>query len=153
MQELCIRLKARSSRISQSKIFGISRVLTLKETLNNGKMHSTMVIDSGYLHDRSTHESVISPFRRTDASPLDLVIEIDREPKFFSLKYGLTEILSGIQNEPNYVTLCAEAATEPYLANILTVSCTVATQNSIHFVNTLTAVSCTDFSNSNFAHL
>ena len=132
MQELCIRLKPRSSRISQSKIFGISRVLTLKETIHNGKMHSTTVIDSGYLHDRSTHESVILPFRRTDASPLDLMIEIDEEPKFFSIQYGLTEILSGIQNGLNYVTLYAEAATEPYLANILTVSCTVSNSNSIH---------------------
>ena len=93
-----------------------------------------MIVDSGYLHDRSTYESVILPFRRTDASPLDLVIEIDGEPKFFSLKYGLTEILSGIQNGLNYVTLYAEAATEPYLVNTL-------------------AVSCTDFSNSNSIHL
>ena len=132
MQELCIRLKVRSSRISQSRIFGISRVLTLKETIHNGKMHPMIVMDSGYLHDRSTHESVILPFRRTDASPLDLMIEIDEEPKFFSLRYGLTEILSGIQNGLNYVTLYAEAATEPYLANTVTVSCTVSNSNSIH---------------------
>ena len=35
VQELRTRLKARSSRISQSRIFGISRVLTLMETLND----------------------------------------------------------------------------------------------------------------------
>ena len=136
----------------QLRKFGISRVLTLKETIHNGKIHLIVVINSGYLHDRSTHESVILPFRRTDASPLDLVIEIDGEPKFFSIQYGLTEILSGIQNELNYVTLCAEAATEPYLANILTVSCTVSNSKFDSFVNTLT-VSCTGFSNSNFGHL
>ena len=53
------------------------------------KMHSTMLIDSGYLHDRSTNQN------------------------FFSLKYGLTEILSEIQNGLNNVTLYAETATEP----------------------------------------
>ena len=126
--------KTRSSRISQSRIFGISRVLTLGETLNNGKMSSTMISDNGYLHDRSTYESVILPFRRTDASLLDLMIEIDEEPKFFSIQYGLTEILSGIQNGLNNVTLYAEVATELYLVNNL-------------------AVSCADFSNSNSIHL
>ena len=72
-----------------------------------------MVMSSGYLHDKSTHKSEILPFRRTDASLLDLMIEIDEEPKFFSIQYGLTEILSGIQNGLNNVTLYAEAATEP----------------------------------------
>ena len=88
-----------------------------------------MISDSGYLHDRSTYESVILPFRRTDASPLDLVIEIDGEPNFFS-----KIILSRIQNGLNNVTLYAEVATKPYLASSL-------------------AVSCTDFSNSNSIHL
>ena len=111
MQGLCMRLKARSSRISQSRIFGISRVLTLGETLNNGKMNSTMIIDSGYLHDRSTYEYVILPFRRTDVSPLDFVV--DSITKIFFSEI----ILSRIQNGLNNVTLYAEVATEPYLVH------------------------------------
>ena len=60
MQELRTRLKVRSSRILQSEIFGIFRVFTLMETLNDWHSLVKLTLDSGYFHDRSTYQSEIS---------------------------------------------------------------------------------------------